>query len=349
LIDRMNVDCDLFDDAIANGSCLAPVPVLHKCTLLSSNPPISSASRIDLYTEGAGILHVRLIGSLDIGANGPYASCSIQSLNPVNIIGIGFVCISPGSTCPVGTRYCGPGGAGTGPWLGIDSQSDGIAGGPCSANTTCATTCASAAQCGSVSNTLTAACTGYCTGTTPVNMACSSDNQCLLATNGSCNGGDPVNNPPNSLPNICQCSCIDTSAHGPSDPGDFQCNLGSNIVVETGSPCDGTDILVSVGNTCIPFTSERATGLITQSNINAGKTCTGGFCDNSPTTACTSAADCPDSVVPVPPNVNDQTGVPLACATVDMSTTTGIVGVGAVNFFGSALGDLSVALRSQCM
>ena len=288
--------------------------VVHTCTLAGAGK-----SKIDLYTEGIGDpISFNLSGSLSLGAGGSSTSCDIVTLSPVNIVGIGFVCISAGGPCAPGTRWCGPG---SGPALGIDSQSDGNTG-TCTNNTACQTICNG--TCGGAANVQTAGCTGFCSGTSPANQACTSDSQCL-PSNGACNGPEPV---PTENAKICQCSCINTAAHGASDAGDFQCNLGSNIVVETAAPCNGTDILINVGNTCIPVSTEEASGLVTNSNFNA--------CGNSPCT------------VPVPGITNDQTGVPIACTTMDASTVTGFVGVGAVNFFGSTLGDLSVGLKSTC-
>jgi hypothetical protein len=45
---------------------------------------------------------------------------------------------------------------------------------------------------------------------------------------------------------------------------------------------------------------------------------------------------------------NDQSGTELACATLDTSTTTGLVGVGTVNFFNSTIGDLSLGVKALC-
>ena len=316
-IDRMNVDCDLFDDGTANGSCTDIIPD-HTCNLLTSVPASGSPSHMTLFTESVGNLNFNLIGSLKFGGLDKYATCQVASLSPVNIIGIGFVCINPGGPCPIGQRYCGPGGAGSGPQLGIDSHSDGEAG-TCTSNTDCATTCTT--LCGGATNVATAGCVGFCSGSNPANQACTSDAACL-PSNQACNGPDPV---PAPVVGTCQCSCTNTAAHGPSDPGDVQCSLGSNITVETAAPCNGTDTLIAVGNTCIPVSTEAASGDVTNANFNAGV-----------------------GTVPVPPATNNQTGTQLSCATVDASTTSGQVVVGAVNFFGSALGDLSVSLKSTC-
>jgi hypothetical protein len=309
-------------------------PVEHKC-VLDTSP--STDSQIQIHIAALPVpLSFGLGGSLDIGAAGGVSSCDIQSLNPVNIPAIGFVCISSASGCEPGVRHCGPD---AGPALGVDVQSDGNAG-SCTSNADCAATATTAC---SPDGVLTSACTGFCSGEVP--EACTNDSDCLgneactgpstpiacctgagMGTcgvaNGACNGPDPVTEPQR---NICQITCIDTAAHGPSDPGDIQCNLGSDLVVETGAPCNGTDILIDVGTTCIPVSTQRASSLITDANFTPG------------------------SVLPNPPNVNDLSGNAIACETLDSSTTTGLTGVGAVNFFGSALGDLAVGIRATCL
>jgi hypothetical protein len=298
-------DCDLFDDGLANGSCVTVVE--HKCVL--DNTP--AASQIQIHIAALPIpLVFPLVGALDLGAGGTFTTCGVQTLDPINIPMIGNVCITGTAGCDPGSRHCGPG---AGPALGIDVSSDGNIG-ACTSNADCETTCAAA--CGAL--TATGQCTGFCSD--GAEGACTNDAACL-PNDGACNGPDPV------LPaqqNICQCACTDVAAHGASDPGDLQCNLGSSLNVETSAPCDGTDITIAVGQTCIPLSTQRATSSIIDANFT------------------------PASVVPPPPNVNDQTGAPLACATFDSSTTTGLVGVGAVNFFGSALGDLAVGLKATC-
>jgi hypothetical protein len=93
-------------------------------------------------------------------------------------------------------------------------------------------------------------------------------------------------------------------------------------------PCP--DVIVTFGSTCVPLTTQRATGKIVDANFISA------------------------SEVPPPPLVNDASGVPLACATLDASTTSGLVAVGATNFFyGDGilswyLGDESDSLKLTC-
>jgi hypothetical protein len=46
--------------------------------------------------------------------------------------------------------------------------------------------------------------------------------------------------------------------------------------------------------------------------------------------------------------VNDNKGAHVSCSAMDAGQLKGISGVGAVNFFGSALGDIAVGLVSTC-
>lgn len=308
-MDGIDADCDVIDDGASNGSCGLPV---HAC-VLDTTP--ASDSQLALYTEafGAPLVFPFTGGQINLGAGGSVATCDIVSLNPVNIPAIGFVCISPSSGCPQGQRDCDGGTA-----LGVDVQSE-SGGGACTSNAACEAT--ANAACGGAANVLAAGCTGFCSAGTEA--ACTSDAACL-PSNGACNGPNPIG--PNG--GVCQYTCANRSAHGASDPGDFQCSLGSNLIVETGAPCNGTDVLISAGQSCVQMTTQRVTALVENANFN---TCA-----------------VPPCTVPTTGNINDQSGSPIACATVDASTTTGILAVGAVNFFGSALGDLSAGLKVTC-
>jgi hypothetical protein len=303
-------------------------PVEHTCTLaMGSDINIYSAAfPVALFFSSAGSV-------INVGGVGDVGSCSIQTFNPIFIVGIGFVCIAPATGCEAGIRYCGPGDPGSGPPLGVDVESDGNIG-SCSGDTGCATACDAACPTtfGAGFIQLNSGCTGYCTGETPPDMACTSDAECGDADNGSCNGPD---NAGEAMKNICQCTCINDDAFGGSDPGDLQCNLGADLTVEMQSPCNGTDILINVGQACIPVTTQRAKGKIINGNFVAGSTVP------SAVTSCAGSngtgSDC-----------NDRDGAPIACAVLDGGSTTGLSGVGAVNFFGSTIGDLTVGLKAVC-
>jgi hypothetical protein len=317
-IDGLGINCDLFDDATANGSCGIPV---HKCTLSGG----IANSYVNIYSAAFPVpISFNTSGSsIDVGGKGTAAKCAVQNFNPINIIAIGYVCIQPGGNCPNGTRYCGPGAPGSGPPLGVDSLADGNVG-TCTGNADCQAQCNTKCpmEYGAGFAPLSAQCTGFCTQ--GAQMACTTDAQCNSAGQGSCNGPDN----PGVNAGICQCACQNLAAFGGSDPGDLQCNLSAALTVESAPPCNGTDVIINVGNSCIPVGSQRGHGRIDDGNFTGGSTVPGAMPG---------------------PNANDQTGSPEACATMDTSVTTGFAGVGVVNFFGSTLGDLSVGLKATCM
>jgi hypothetical protein len=306
-------------------------PVLHKCVLTGG----FANSYVNIYSAAFPVaLAFDTTGSaIDIGGIGSVGACAVQNFNPIFIIGIGFVCIQPGDPCPNLTRYCGPGAPASGPALGIDVRSDGNIG-ACTGNPACEADCDTycPGTLGAGFTQLSSGCTGYCTEGSG-NTACTADAVCSGLGEGACNGPDNLSM---AQANICQCSCIKTDAFGGSDPGDVQCNLGAALTVEMGGPCNGTDVLIEVGNACIPVTTQRAKGRIEDGNFVPGSTVP------SAVTSCMPAG------MPDGSHCNDQLGLPLDCAVVDTSDTTGLVGVGAVNFFGSTIGDLSVGLKATC-
>jgi len=305
--DAIDSACDTIDDGLANGSCGLPS---HTC-VLDTTP--ASDSQLDLHIAALPVaLTAPLSGTVTFGAapGGGIATCEIANLTPINLAVIGFICITPGSACADGTRTCAGG-----PALGISVASDGL-GGACTSNNQCDTIAAGA--CGGAANVQTSNCVGYCSlGTQAV---CTSDAQCL-PSNGACNGPNPVTV---AQANNCQYSCLNAAAHGASGAGDLQCNLGSNLVVEVAAPCDGTDVSINVGNTCVPFSTQQASSNIVDANF------------------------VPAATVPNLSPPNNLIGTQVACATLDASTTTGMVAVGAVNFFGSSLGDIASGLRVTC-
>lgn len=311
-IDAMSVDCDLFDDNTINGSC-GPVP-LQVCNLDTTS---ALTSGIDVSAgDPSFLLSFPMSGSVLVGGIADRAACGIQSIAPIDVFGLGWLCITPGSqTCAEGKRHCGPG---PGPALGVAVYSDANVS-ACATEAACDTSCGFA--CGGSANVVAAGCTGHCSGDTE--QSCTSDATCLTASNGMCNGPEPV-----VTSGVCQCSCAAQGIYGNSDPGDFLCNTSAHIVLEsspgTGAPCDGTEVMVDIGDVCLPVSTQRASGSITDANL-MGQT------------------------VPNPSSYNDGTGVPASCDDVDLGSLSGLKGVGAMNFFGSDLGgDMSVALRFTC-
>ena len=291
------------------------------CGVVEQTCTLSAASTMDVaFIDPSLELSAQLSGSVIIGGGGNSAQCSVQSIDPIDLgASLGYICIEPGTTpCPTRTRHCGPG---AGPNLGVAVVSDGD-NGACASEAACDSSCET--SCGGAANTVAGGCTGHCSGA--VEQTCTSDGDCFGANNGNCNGLEP--NPPSG---ICQCTCIDRAAYGASDPGDFQCEASMHITVEenpgTGAPCDGTEIIVDAGEFCMPISTQRASGVIFSANGT-------------------------NDQIPNPASLNDALGTPIDCSDFNSGNLTGLVGVGAINFFGAqVLGtpqDISVGLSFTC-
>lgn len=199
--------------------------------------------------------------------------------------------------------------------LGIELRSDGSIG-ACTGNQACLAACEThCAASGAVAST--AGCTGYCSLTNDV--ACNTDAECL-PDNGACNGPDPVG----ANFDICQCTCIDAVAGAAGRAGETQCNLGAVLNVEQSAPCDGSDVTIALGSACIPLTTATVSTLMTDANFTTGVT------------------------VPKTGTPASSSGAPLACSALVDGELSGLGARGAINFFGSALGDLAAVLAADC-
>lgn len=292
----------------------------HTCNLLSNEPGPNAdkASHLALAISALPVpLTFPLSGSIGISGgavnseSGEASSeCTVESIDPVNIPSIGFVCITAtAEPCPAATIDCDGGAP-----VDVELRSDGNVG-TCSGNAQCATQCdAHCAAIGSVRTT--SGCTGYCSMGTQ--EACINDAACL-PDNGACNGPDPVG----VNFDVCQCQCVNGAVGDAARPGDFQCNLGSVLVVENQPPCDGTDIRINVGTTCVALTTGTASTLITDANFVPGST-----------------------VPSAGPSA--LRGTPVTCESYANGDLTGLKIRGVVNFFGSALGDIATTLAADC-
>ncbi|MEO8601790.1 MAG: hypothetical protein ABI629_04345 [bacterium] len=285
----------------------------HTCDLI----PGPDASHLSLFVAALGPvpLSVNLVGDVSLSCGSPDEGgkasciCEVGTIAPINLPNIGFVCIGKtDQPCPPSTIDCDGGLP-----LGLKLTSNSLTG-TCDSNASCATTCDT--YCNSIGAvTSTAACTGFCSMGTE--QACSTDAECL-PDNGACNGPDPV-----GQNDVCQCSCIDATDGGNSRPGDFQCNLGSVLNVESAAPCDGSDIKIAVGTTCVAQTTGTASTLITNANFVEG--------DTVPTSGALEIS-----------------GEPISCENFRAGNLTGLKVRGVVNFFGSALGDIATGLSADC-
>jgi hypothetical protein len=283
-------------------------------------------SDLDLRVQGnssLGGLVSDVAGAIEIscsatGANGKRScTCELQSWTPASIIGIGFICIDPAPGCAAGEVDCNGGNV-----LGLDTLDDAQIG-TCTSHATCSASCDT--YCSGLGKVQwRSGCENFCQGGTRDGQACI----CDTFNGAGCSGGvSGVNDCPggscvgknNEADTDCQCQCIDYTAGGASDPGDIQCNLGSDLKVVNTLPCSNP-ALVDLPPACFPFTSQSVTAQSIQSNENASAT--------------------------IGPNTS--TGTPESCSNFDLGTVTGYELVTDVGFFDSTIGDLRALLRADC-
>lgn len=182
------------------------------------------------------------------------ADCSsdIAGFSPINIVGVGIVCVNPVGGCPSGIVDC-DGGSG----LDVDLLQDHNIG-SCDGNPSCATLCES--HCANLGlDVFDSGCQGYCEQGPNDGASCDFDSGC---PDGSCNGKDPV-----GTRDICNCQCI--SIGGESGPaGALLLNVGVQLDVEPALPCGDGDATISLPPTCIPLTTQTAEGVLLQANNN---------------------------------------------------------------------------------
>jgi cysteine-rich repeat protein len=228
----------------------------HKCVFDPNN------SAIQIATQALPLAPIPPGGAMDIdcGVVDPntgkaVCDCTLQFLDPLELIGIGFICFTPGAGCPSGEIDCDGGNP-----LDVTMDSDHNIG-ACTGNPDCAAQCT--AHCSGMGATLFfSGCGGFCLGGTNNGLPCTDDSQC---PGGSCPGKD-------GLPhgNECQCDCKDVGGVA-SGVGALQCNLPANINVEIAAPCGDGDVLIAVGTRCIPLTTEAMTSQMHNVNNNPGK------------------------------------------------------------------------------
>jgi hypothetical protein len=312
-------ECDLPDDTACsaveacNDDCLCQSFIGdHKCVV----DPNSSFLRI--ITVALPLSPFPASGAIDIlcGFEDPNTGkspcdCELQFLDPINLIGIGYICFTPGDPndpCSTGEIDCDGGNP-----LDVSMDSDHNIG-ACTDNPDCSSQCD--AHCAGIAPTyaqFNSGCGGFCTGGVRDNLPCTDDSDC---PSGSCTGKDST---PHG--NVCLCDCVEVGGLA-SGAGGLQCNLGANIDVEINPPCGDGDVLIAVGTRCIPLTTEAVTSQIHNANNSPGD-------------------------FPVPPFTSIGTGIP--CSTLATSTTTGLQVVGSVNFFDSTIGDLQSQIMFSCL
>lgn len=330
--DGQSMDCDLFDDAVANGSCgFVPLNIgAHSCTLdtaplLCVGGPFNglactnssdcipggfcatAASKLDLRLAAAAF-ELPAAGTLDItcGTTSPSGkatcSCDVTSFDPIVLPGIGLVCVNAIGGCPPGEIDCDGGNS-----LSVDTHADHNIG-SCGSNAACATSCDSFCNTlGATYVVMDSGCEAFCRGGSNDEDPCTADSDC---PGGSCPGKDPVTHP-----NVCSCTCGGSGLGAASVPGGLSCNLGVQIDVLVGpGDCDSPPSII-LSPMCGPISTEVATSRIFDQGNTLG------------------------SNIPAPAALT-QTGAAIDCTSLAASSTSGLTLVGGLGFFDSTLGDL---------
>jgi hypothetical protein len=246
-------DCDLFDDGVANLSCL--VIGAHECTFTPETGGLifDTAAFFDIFTL-SGALDIAC-GEVEPSTGRAPCTCGVGQIAPFAIPGIGVACVGPAAGCPTGEISCNGGAL----YNSAITSTHNI--GTCVGNVECAAACATNCS-GAGALVFDSACEGFCRGGGSTGAACSNDVGC---PGGTCNGLDGTTHG-----NLCQCQCLDVSGD-PSLPGGLRCSVGVDIAVEAAAPCDGVDVLFRVGDRCVPFTTETAQATIVDANNIPGE------------------------------------------------------------------------------
>ncbi|MEW6270233.1 MAG: hypothetical protein AB1689_13160 [Thermodesulfobacteriota bacterium] len=303
--DALGLDCDPLDDGAANGSCGAALG-----TFACEIDPESGF----LFESGAGFLGGTLAGAIEIGcgaveptSGAAPCACRLTGAAPVEVPGRGWACITPVDACAAGTIDCDGGAA-----LDFAISADHDVG-VCSGNADCAAQCG--ASCAASGAQLwDSGCEGFCEGGAADGGACASDAQC---PGGRCNGVEG-----GAHGTVCQCQCIALD-RGTSAPGGLRCELGMRLRVEAALPCDGADVLLDVGERCLPVTTAGASASLADQDHVAGRMLPGGS--------------------------DEIGGQALACEVLRTAGASGVVLVSAANAFDVPLaGDVYLLLALGC-
>ena len=266
-------------------------------------------------------------GGVDPNTGKAVCDCSLDNIVPISIPAIGFVCINTQSGCASGEVDCDGGNA-----LDLDVIGDhdigpdvedgdpngfpvpfcGIANPD--GNAECAAMCE--IYCANEPGNyefFDSACEGFCDGGSSDGDACNEDLEC---PGGGCNGPDPVSS---GHPGLCQCTCLEI-AGSPAPRGGLTCEIGVAVVVESQTPCDGTDVSLEIPSQCVPLTTQQSTATLRDAEAQTGQTI----------------------VSPV------RTGSPIECADLAAGNMGDFLMAGNLSFYDSDVGDLVAPMRWDC-
>lgn len=287
--DGLGLDCDLVDDGLANASCAPPIGG-HACAF-DSESGFFFESRAGFLGGGlAGRVQIDC-GSVDAATGSAPCRCELEDVAPVEVPGVGWTCLSAVAGCASGETSC-TGATSLDFLLSADHDV-----GACTGNEACAAQCA--AVCGaSEAEVWDSGCEGFCEGGAADGASCASDAAC---GGGRCNGVAG-----GAHGNVCQCQCIDRIG-APSTPGGLRCEIGTRIRIESALPCDGADVLLDLGDRCLPITTETAQATLVDRDHVAGAM--------------------------LPSGIDILGGSPVTCETLQSQGAAGTVFISAANAF----------------
>lgn len=243
--------------------------------------------------------------------------CSLKSMDPLSIPGIGTMCFEPHEPCAKGRLDC-DGGSG----LDVDVVAHAQLG-TCTGNAACASQCA--AHCGGLGKTVyDSGCETFCQSGTRLDLPCICDqagaatcaggvagvNDCPA---GSCEGKD------NEIDTDCHCTCVDKTV-GAASAGTIGCEIGFRVHLESDPICDGAPVLVRfLEPPCAPFTSGTVTSVITESNEGLS-----------------------------PQGPYSDTGSSATCSAFDQEVMSGYELVSATTFLDTTIGDVFFRFTADC-
>lgn len=296
------------------GGCDAPPPPTATPTpeVFSAVCDLGEGSRLDLSTAA---IPINLVPTAQInfecsegaastsGLAGDVAcSCSVDNFDPLQIPGLGDVCVEPFAGCPSRPGSCDAGAS-----VDVFTTADRNVG-TCTGNDDCANQCDT--YCGGLGATpISTTCEDFCLGGENDGDMCLTDAEC---PGGSCGGPDV-----GAEGTICSCVCTQPGTGDPGPAGSLACSLGVSITVElppTGE-CGDTPPSITLSPLCGDLTTGNGTGIM----LNA--------------------VNMPEITIPRD-GPSELTGSPASCTDLASGSLSGATFIGHLGFFGSAVGDI---------
>ncbi len=215
------------------------------CAVTSNSCELDASSSLDLHVALFSI-PLTVSGSMSFTCDSidpvdMQAACGCAvSLDPVNIIGLGDVCVAQGPGCNAGRLDCGG---------GLSADVDVVADrniGSCESSAQCKTQCDDfCASLGPLYGPTVSACDSVCSGGFNGGSRCLNDSQC---PGGTCDDG------------ICGCSCSGGPFGSPAAPASLSCeaSLAISVELDEDGVCGNVPPSITVGPYCQRLTSATA-------------------------------------------------------------------------------------------